>query len=127
MADIIHQFKMLPDSGVFLMARVLVWATTTAATKSDILSIAYTVHDMLTGVEDVSDTLVVDDVFYDSLQTDSRWTAGGTGYNFGWLAPEANVPKGGRKYQVLVELTMTAGPKQIVPYVIDTERLYGKA
>jgi len=126
MADLIHHFMKLPDTGVALMARTETW-TKVVAKISDVTSIAYTVHDTVIGVQTDSGSLVVADVFSDTLQTDSRWTPDLIGYNFRWDAPESITPLGGKTYQVLVELTMAVGAKQIIPYLIDTLKLYGKA
>ena len=81
-----------------------------SAQKADITSIAYAVYD----VDDptsaiIEDDLVVADVFYDSLQTDSRWTIDSTGYNFAWAAPATICPDGGKRYRVQFTTTPAVG------------------
>ena len=79
MADAsIHSSTAFEDSGHSVMARV----TGTDAVnivQSDITSISYTVHDLKTGEQTVTGSLVKSTVVFDSLQTDARWTADATG------------------------------------------------
>lgn len=45
-------------------------------------------------------------VIHDTLQTDARWTADTTGYNFEWIMPTANAPNTGKTYQVEVTIDL---------------------
>jgi hypothetical protein len=60
----------------------------TALVQADVSSITYTVYQLPVGespaaVEGHTDApLVIEDVIFDTLQTDGYWTADATGYNF---------------------------------------------
>lgn len=73
---------MWEDAGVTLMARVI-GADATAVQIADISSIARNIYNHATGVAlgTVAAPVVADTIF-DTLQTDARWTADTTGYNF---------------------------------------------
>ena len=70
------------------------------AQQADITSVGYKVYD----VDDPSSVIIEDAavdvsaVFYDTLQTDSRWTLDSTGFNFAWAAPVTACPDGGKTY-----------------------------
>jgi len=72
------------------------------AQQADITSVGYKVYD----VDDPSSVIIEDadvtvsTVFYDSLQTDSRWTLDSTGFNFAWAAPVTACPDGDKTYIV---------------------------
>ena len=70
------------DSGVTLMARVNI-EDATAAQQADITSISVVVTDLSDeSVALASTSLTVANVVFDTLQTDARWGADTTGYNF---------------------------------------------
>jgi len=95
-----------------------------AITQASITSIRYSVYELNTddpasltavvGHEEVA--LSVNDVVFDTLQTDQSWTVDATGYNFRHeldvLQNEA-FSKAGRVYQVRYELTPVFGQKII--------------
>lgn len=92
-----------------LLARVLA-PDGDPAQQADISSIAYSVYDLHPDPDSTqTGTLVVADVIFDALQTDSRWTADATGYNFRWDAPASLFATGGHTYRVEVTLTPASG------------------
>lgn len=96
------------DSGAYLMARVL-GGDGSAVQQADVSSIAYSVYDSDDTSSPATGTLTVANVVYDTLQTDSRWTADATGYNVGWSAPASLFPTGDRVYLVEVAVTPASG------------------
>ena len=93
------------DTTPYLMARV-VGATAEILTRSDISSVSYTVVDI-----DDNTTVVAsgspskDTVFFNSLQTDARWTKDSTGYNFAFALPATALPNGQQTYVVDFQIT----------------------
>lgn len=93
-----------------------------AITQASVASIRYTVYELdvddpteLTAVVGHQDaTLVINDVVFDTLQTDESWTVDATGYNFRHELDvslnEAFLEVGGI-YQVRYELTQVLGQK----------------
>jgi len=96
------------DSGATLMARVL-GDDATAIQQADVSSIAYSVYDLDDTSSPSTGTLTVSDVVYDTLQTDDRWDADTTGYNFKWAAPASLFATGDRVYKVEVAFTPASG------------------
>lgn len=47
-----------------------------------------------------TESLVLDEVFFDAAQTDSGWRQDDVGYNFKWTAPSFAFPLGGHSYRV---------------------------
>ena len=79
-------------------------------------------HDTLTPVDGHDDVeLDVNEVFYDSLQTDAAWTRDAVGYNFRHdLDASANepLPTAGLTYQVRYEATAIDGHRLVWRYLI---------
>ena len=71
----------LEDSTFSIMARV--HANGSNLLQADVSSITYSIfYTDSTVAHTTSTALTVSSVIYDTLQTDSRWTVDGTGYNF---------------------------------------------
>ena len=65
--------------------------------------------------------LVVDDVFYDTLQTGPPWTIDATGYNFRHeldITQNDAFPIAGSSYQVRFEATPTVGQRFVFRFLI---------
>ena len=91
-----------------------------SAVQSDITSISYSVWD----VDDPSVVILTDDpalnvgeVFYDTLQTDSRWTVDSTGFNFAWATPITICPDGGKTY--IVQFTTTPAVGAVIKDAVE--------
>lgn len=82
----------------------------TSAQKADITSISYKVYDVddATAVV-IEGDLAKADVFFDTLQTDARWTIDSTGFNFAWPAPATICPDSGKRYRVQFTTTPAVG------------------
>lgn len=108
------------DSGTSLMCR-LRGVDGDLVARADLSSIAYSVFDEDdTDAEPDEGTLTVADVVYDTLQTDSRWTKDGTGYNFRWDTPAALLADGGRRYRFEVKFTPVSGEPFHVVWRVPT-------
>ena len=116
------------DGGAALMARV-VGNSATAITQAAITSISYSVFDLsgttpntaITGYSAVS--LTVADVVYDTLQTDARWTADSTGYNFRHDIAAAVFATGGHRYRIEYKFTPATGSVFWLVYEITAKSL----
>ena len=99
------------DSSGTAMARV-VGADASVITQASTASIERKIFDLtgLTpGTAESTDAIVVADSVFDSLQTDARWTADSTGYNFRDTMAAANFPTGNHRYRVEYKFTPVAG------------------
>lgn len=96
------------DSGFFILGRVL-GDDAEPIVQADISTIELTVTDLLDDSVVTSGSLTVSDVVFDTLQTDARWTADETGYNFRYNAPASAVPNGGRRYRFEFKFTPNSG------------------
>ena len=126
MADArIHSSTAFEDSGHSVMARVT-GNDAANITQSDITSIAYTVHDLKTGEQTVTGgTLAKTTVVFDSLQTDARWTADSTGYNFRYDIPASELPNGDREYKFEIVFTPASGEDFTIVRIVDVINLKG--
>lgn len=113
-----------------LLARIVGWDAV-AITQVDIASIAYTAY-----LQDAADPTVrtaisghqavavpAASAIFDAIQTDSRWTADATGYNFRHTPPiTANVLAGTPARQIVIEYTLTpaTGEPIVVPFLLRT-------
>lgn len=105
----IETFWGLEDEPLVYMAR-LIGPDRTDVTQSGISSITVAAYDMeAPSVATYTDTLVVSDSVFDSLQTDARWTTDATGYNFLHTVPGTAFPEPNRTYQVEYTITATDG------------------
>lgn len=107
------------DASATLMARI-VGIDAAAITQATISSIAYRIADRHTKATIDSDTLTVSSVVFDTLQTDARWTADATGYNFRWTLSAAQLPTGNRSVSVDLTLTTTGGDTIPVVFHLTT-------
>jgi hypothetical protein len=85
------------------------------ATQSDVSSIAWALFD----VEDpstaaASDTLVVADSVFDTLQTDSIWEEDNTGYNFKHELLSTSLPNPERRYIMEYTVAWDAGGQNVI-------------
>jgi hypothetical protein len=96
---LIYKASCLENSAVVLMARVSD-VSGTDIVQSDIESITCNVYDSTTGVLLANPTYDVADVIYDTLQTDSRWTADSTGFNFAAVIPASALSSGSQRVRV---------------------------
>lgn len=125
MADAsIHSSTAFEDSGHSVMARVT-GNDAANITQSDITSISYTVHDLKTGEQTVTSTLTVATVVFDSLQTDARWTADSTGYNFRYDITASELPNGDREYKFEIVFNPVLGEDFAIVRLVDVINLKG--
>jgi hypothetical protein len=109
MNDPVPRFFGREDSGFPYAARILAWDGLPAQ-QSDIASIAYTVVDLDDNkTQTGSGSLTVASTVYDTLQTDARWDADGTGYNFATVLPASCFPSGDHLYRVVITITPSSG------------------
>lgn len=124
---LIHNVTIFEDSGVVLMGLFKGGDDGEAVQQADISSIAYSVWDITdtsSPSETATGTLTVANVIYDTLQTDSRWSKGGDGYNFLWEAPSTLFPDGSKTYRLEIKFTPSAGEPFHGVYEIQTKNLY---
>lgn len=102
------------DSGLYLAGRVEDALTGDELTQSDLTSITLKVYEISDpGTEIDSETLVIADTVFDTLQTDG-WTVDSTGYNFRYLVPETSLPLGGAMYRF--EFKFVRNPSTLPPF-----------
>ena len=117
------------NSSITLLARV-VGEDGRAISLTDVTAASYSVYllddddadsrSVVTGHSDVS--LTPADIVFDSLQTDSLWTADSTGYNFRHVLDVSQNPAfatAGRRYLVEVQLTPTSGQKIVLRFRVN--------
>mgnify|MGYP000105578392 CR=1 FL=1 len=103
------RYSVWEDTGHSLMARII-GDDAANIQQSDISSIAYSVFDLSdTATVVTSGSLTVSNVIFDTLQTDARWDADSTGYNFRWDIPASLFPTGGKDYRIEIAFTPTGG------------------
>lgn len=106
------------DGGATNMARLK--ADGANVTQSVISSISYSVFDLdgsSPGTAVDSGSLTVANVIFDTLQTDGRWTADDTGYNFRHTIGASTLAEGNRRY--LVEYIFTPSSAEVFPAVFE--------
>jgi len=108
------------DSTFAVMLRLQVDGVT--ATQSVLSSITWKAWDeQNTGTVHASGTLTVSSVVFDTLQTDGRWSADATGYNFRHDITQATFTDPGR-YVIEYTVTMTGGNSFIAgPVAINVQ------
>ena len=108
------------DSTFAVMLRLQVDGVT--ATQSVLSSITWKAWDeQNTGTVHASGTLTVSSVVFDTLQTDGRWSADATGYNFRHDITQATFTDPGR-YLIEYAVTMTGGNSFIAgPVVVNVQ------
>jgi len=97
--------------GFTILARI-VGHDGAAITQSATSSITYAVYDRTSNAPQTALTtgsMTVASVVFDTLQTDVRWVADTTGYNFRYDAVGSIVPSPGRVYRVIVTFTPSSG------------------
>lgn len=116
------RFIVNEDSSFSLMQRI--HADGVNIEQADVSSIAYKVTNTNTGVEISGGTLTVSTVVYDTLQTDSRWEADSTGYNFRHDFDQTTLTDPDVVYVIEYEFTLISGNKFITdPFEISVRRL----
>lgn len=116
------RFIVNEDSSCSLMQRV--HADGANIVQSDLSSITYKILNTETGEEEDSGTLTVSDVVYNSLQTDSRWEADDTGYNFKHDLSHSAFPDPNVIYVVEYVFTLTGGNQFLTdPFEIRIRRV----
>ena len=114
MSTVTCKATIVEDVSTTCMARITD-TSGSAITQASVSSIAYSVFDLTSGAPDTATstgTPTVADALYDTLQTDTAWTAAGgdsTGYNFRYVLPASAVPDGGHLYLVEYWITPTTG------------------
>ena len=124
MANLKSKSEAIEDSGHSVMNRIT-GNSAANITQADITSIAYTVHDTLTGEQTVSGTLSKTTVIFDTLQTDARWTKDSTGYNFRYDIPASELPNGDRTYRFEIVFTPASGAVFTIIREVDVLGLKG--
>ena len=120
MSAIIKQANVYEDGSAQVMARVL-GNDASAVTQSSISSGTYTVHDYYLNTEVTSSTsLTIASVIFDTLQTDARWSADSTGYNFRFTVPAASLPSANTVYLVHAVLVPSSGENIPVHWKLTT-------
>ena len=117
------------NSSITLLARV-VGDDGQAITPTDVDSASYSVY--LLNDDDADDRTAITghsgvaltpaDVVFDSLQTDSLWTADSIGYNFRHVLDVSQNPAfaiAGRRYLVEVELTPPSGQVMVLRFRVN--------
>ncbi len=123
MADALDIFGSAFKNGSATLLARIVGNDAEPVTIADVNSIQYSIYllddqnpDLRTAVEGHEDAaLTVADVLFDSLQTDSLWTADATGYNFRHTPDVSSHPAfaiAGRRY--LVEYRLTPATGQVI-------------
>lgn len=117
MAALITKGEGWEDTDAVLMKQVMT-NDGTYLQQADLSSITYSVFDKAdTSTATAEGTLTIDDVVFDTLQTDSRWGVDSLGYNFAWEAPGTLFPAGGKTYRVECWCTTISG--SVFPLVFE--------
>src|SRR5438552_2294404 len=126
MAQTLIKGKILENSSVTLLARVRDNAGA-LITKVAISSIAAKVFNRTTGDLVATNLLDKNTCVFDTLQTDSRWTADSDGYNFAATLSGTNFPDGNVTYRVEIKATPTSGdPFYIGAWDLQSVNIYSE-
>lgn len=108
-APLIVRATAFEDSGITCMARV--YGTGAAlVTQSSVTSLTWAATNLKTSAVIVAPTaLTVSTVIFDTLQTDAKWTADSTGYNFAHVIPASTFTTGGVRARVEYKVTPVSG------------------
>ena len=111
----IRRFRIREGTAPKLLARVTD-ATGTKILKAAVSSVAYSIYTLTTGVGQpvlkTSGSLVVNDIWNDTYQTDAGWTEDSVGYNVGFTLAAScftGPDRRGQQYQVEVRATPVTG------------------
>lgn len=103
----VYQFRTMEDGSVRLMAR-MVGLDSQALIKADVTSITYSYWSKADETTQLgTDTLTVNDVVFDSLQTES-WSVDASGYNFRWDIPPTLFTQA-REYGLAIKFSLADG------------------
>jgi hypothetical protein len=123
MASIFRASSVFEDSGFHLMARITIHDASNAQ-QADISSISLQVWDIDRDFQvGATENLTVANVVFDTLQTDARWTADSTGYNFRYTGTAAQVSKGGSTYRYEFKITPASGEVYHIVFDVPTIEL----
>ena len=112
------------DSSPTLMARI-VGNDAVNIVQSDITSIAITIYDLTAGTTTTLDgtALTVANVVFDTLQTDAKWQADSTGYNFAYAVADTIFATGDSRYLVEILFNPAVGGNFPIVFELTTKRL----
>jgi hypothetical protein len=115
--------------GVFVLMSRVVDKASTILTQADTESVRVEVYlidgDTRTAIDQAGAAITdgsafaspaVSDVIFDGLQTDSRWSIDGTGYNFAFAM---ELPIIDQLYEVRVTIATTAGDDVVIVYRLN--------
>jgi hypothetical protein len=123
MATIVKSVPVFEDSGFHLMAR-LMRNDGNVCPSGDFSAIDLNVFDIDRDWKVVdSSTLTIANVFFDVLQTDSRWTKDSTGYNFRHAVAASSMIQGDSTYRYEFKFTATSGAVVWVLFDVPTINL----
>lgn len=126
MAAVITKGESFEDQGVTLMARIVGNAATNI-TQATLTSITYTVVDKAdpTTLIVSGSAVTISSSVFDTLQTDARWTADSTGYNFRHTVAASVISTGERTYRIEYKFTPTSGEVFYAVFEITARQIYG--
>ncbi|QNN24348.1 hypothetical protein HED60_19410 [Planctomycetales bacterium ZRK34] len=126
MADIVRGI-VFENSAVITLARIRK-NTGDNAQQSDISSITCNIYDISdTSAAQSTPSVTVSSVIYDTLQTDSRWTADSTGYNFAHEIPAWALWKGDTTYRIEYLFTPASGEAFYAAYEVSTIQIFSSS
>lgn len=113
------------DSGVTNLARI-VGNSAVNVTQASLSSISYKVFDLNTSTTEAvaSGPLTISSVIFDTLQTDARWTADSTGYNFRHEVAASVFATARHRYRIEYLFTPTTGQPFWAVFEIITGQIY---
>ncbi len=108
MGAFISDLRILQGTAPFVLARLLAPDDGDPLVQADLSAIVWSLFDLdadpRTAIVDGA-TLTISNVIFDTLQTDSRWTADDVGYNFAHQVPSANLATGGHTFRAEYKFT----------------------
>jgi hypothetical protein len=103
---LVYRTEGYEDETTTFMARILA-GDGNAAEIADVSTCTYKVYSQADGTETGTGSVTVATSFFDTLQTDARWTFDTTGYNFRFDVGPTAFPDGGRAYRVEFKVTFS--------------------
>lgn len=122
-APIVTKAMVWEDSGAAFMARV-VGNTAANMTQASITGATVKVYDSA-GTSQLSDSMTISSVVFDTLQTDARWTVDSTGYNFLYAIADTVFTTGNESYTVEFMFDPVSGEDFPVVYEVVAKSLLG--
>jgi hypothetical protein len=116
----------IANSPVVLLARV-VDADGVAVSSTNVSSLQVKVFDRGTGTQiGTAATPAVDEVVFDTLMTDARWSADDVGYNFACPIAGQYFPSGDTTYRVEVKVTPTGQDAFYLLWDLDCTEIFSQ-